>query len=824
MRVRILLLFFSAIYFTACSPKKEPTDSLLNFVPENVSVIVKINDLNSFKSEIEDNDLISNVEKLDFSEKISNGLRQLKYIQSKTDGLLAILENSQNSFDFVYVSSDTLPILNMDNIKDKTLETIENAGLKIDKYTLNNTTFNKATIKNKQVISSSEILLLNIKENIERQKGTKNDILEKFNKLSDPSKSAQIWVDLSKGEQLYNHLLNIKPDTTQSFKHNNWLSLDVNLKDDQLLLNGITVLKDSTNNYLKLFTDTKPLPNTTAKLIPTNTDSYRSITFNDFKSFSNNREKYLDGDLEKDSILSTVEEIGIAQINGAKAVVLKTYGAANITDFVNNLKSSSIDFQGSEILELRPDNFISKNLSPIIDDFTPKYASIIENTFVFSKELAPIKDIISTNKGERSLANTVMYKNTENITTDESTILTVSNFKGFQENLKQNGYTHLANDLKNTGLSDYLFGSQIIADHGFLHTNYFLKKISESENLAGVSEIFNIQLETDILLNPQFFTNHRTNKKEIVVQDQDNVLYLISTQGKILWKKQLESAVQGKIHEIDIYKNGKFQLAFTTNNRFFVIDRNGKEVAPFTFKYEGGNLNPLAVFDYEGNKNYRFVVTQNDKVFMYNSQGNIVSGFKYTKAKENIIAAPQHFNIGQKDYLVFRLNDGSLKILNRVGNVRVKVSQKFSFSENDVKVHKNKFVITTKDGVLYKIDTKGNIEKADMKLNADHGMDATSRTLVLMDDNILTIRDKKVALELGVYTKPSIFYLNDKIYVSVTDIQNQKSYLFDSQAKPISGFPIFGTSTIDMADMDNDKRPELVIKDLDNSFIVYKIR
>lgn len=532
----------------------------------------------------------------------------------------------------------------------------------------------------------------------------------------------------------------------------------------------------------------------------------------------------MDEELEKDSILSTVEEIGIAQINGSKAVVLKTYGAANITDFVNNLKTGSIDFQGSEILELEPNNFITKNLSPIIEDFTPKYASIIENTFVFSTEPASIKAIISTNKGEKSLANTVMYKNTANITTDESTILSISNHKGFQENLKQNGYSQLANDLQSGGLTDYLFGSQIIADDGFLHTNYFLKKISESENLAGVSEIFNIQLETDILHNPQFFTNHRTNKKEIVVQDQDNVLYLISTQGKILWKKQLESAVQGKIHEIDIYKNGKFQLAFTTNNRFFVIDRNGKEVAPFTFKYEGGNLNPLAVFDYEGKKNYRFVVTQNNKVYMYNSQGNIVTGFKYTKAEENIIAAPQHFTIGRKDYLVFRLSDGSLKILNRVGNVRVKVPEKISFSENDVKVHKNKFILTTKDGILNQIDTKGNIEKTNLKLHADHGMDATARTLVIMDDNILTIRDQKVALDLGVYTKPSIFYLNDKIYVSVTDIQNQKSYLFDSQAKPISGFPVFGTSTVDMADMDNDKKPELVIKDLDNSFIVYKIR
>ena len=93
-----------------------------------------------------------------------------------------------------------------------------------------------------------------------------------------------------------------------------------------------------------------------------------------------------------------------------------------------------------------------------------------------------------------------------------------------------------------------------------------------------------------------------------------------------------------------------------------------------------------------------------------------------------------------------------------------------------------------------------------------------------MNDNILKIRDKKIQLELGVYSKPTIFYLNDKIYVSVTDIQNQKIYLFDSQAESIPNFPIFGNSVIDMADINNNKKAELVFKDQENTIQVYKIR
>jgi len=322
---------------------------------------------------------------------------------------------------------------------------------------------------------------------------------------------------------------------------------------------------------------------------------------------------------------------------------------------------------------------------------------------------------------------------------------------------------------------------------------------------------------------PQFIINHRTNKKELVVQDQENNLYLISTQGKVLWKKQLEGQIQGEIHQVDIYKNRRLQLAFTTNNEFLILDRNGKEVQPFTKKFEGGNLNPLAVFDYENKKDYRFVVTQRDKVFMYNNKGAIVRGFKYTQAKSTIMQAPKHLVIGNKDYLVFTLENNDLKILNRVGNVRTRVVQKIDFSHNEVYLYKNKFVVTDKKGVLHQIAANGKLSTTNLRLNEDHGIDATSKTFVYMNDNILSIRGKKIELDFGVYSQPKIFYIYDKIYVAVTDIQNQKVYLFDSQAVPIKNFPVFGSSLIDMADMEGDRKLEIVTQDQKNSIIVYQL-
>ena len=173
--------------------------------------------------------------------------------------------------------------------------------------------------------------------------------------------------------------------------------------------------------------------------------------------------------------------------------------------------------------------------------------------------------------------------------------------------------------------------------------------------------------------------------------------------------------------------------------------------------------------------------------------------------------------------VMFPLEENSLKILHRVGRERISVKQKIDFSKNEIFLYKDKFSVTDKNGILVQIDTKGNITNTNFNLSTDHGMYATSKTLVFMDDNILSIRGKKVELDLGVYSKPKIFYIYDKIYVSVTDVQNQKIYLFDSQAVPIPNFPVYGNSLIDMVDMENDRKLEIVAKDQDNSLIVYKM-
>ena len=116
--------------------------------------------------------------------------------------------------------------------------------------------------------------------------------------------------------------------------------------------------------------------------------------------------------------------------------------------------------------------------------------------------------------------------------------------------------------------------------------------------------------------------------------------------------------------QVDLFKNGKLQVAFRTNKRLYILDRNGKNVNPFPLKIPiSKNINPLSVFDYDKNRNYRFLLAQDNNVIMYDKNGKKVKGFKFKKTKSPIINSPKHIRFGSKDFILIHEENGDLKIL-----------------------------------------------------------------------------------------------------------------------------------------------------------------
>ena len=386
------------------------------------------------------------------------------------------------------------------------------------------------------------------------------------------------------------------------------------------------------------------------------------------------------------------------------------------------------------------------------------------------------------------------------------------------------------NNQASTGENDLDFSNhpltavQVIYQDNFAHIHSVLLKNSSIKEKGAASQSSGIKLGAALASKPVFFRNHRSNGMDIAVQDIENTLYLISPEGKIYWKKKMDSRILGEIQTVDILRNGRYQLAFVTPNEFHVIDRDGNSVKPFPLKFRDNITQPLSNFDYDGKKDYRFVITQGNEVFMYDRKGKGVKGFTFSNTSSDITQPPKHIRIGRKDYIVIPEESGKLNILSRTGQVRVAVKENLDLTGNKWYDYNGNFISTNNSGQLIKITENGKINREDLGLAENHHITATEKTLVTLSDNELKIKGNSVTLDFGLYTEPQIFYLNNKIYVSVTDLQAQKVYLFDSNAALMEGFPVYGTSGIDLANADKDSALELVVKGEDDGVLVYEVK
>ncbi len=321
-----------------------------------------------------------------------------------------------------------------------------------------------------------------------------------------------------------------------------------------------------------------------------------------------------------------------------------------------------------------------------------------------------------------------------------------------------------------------------------------------------------------VLGSPQIFSN-RNNGSNIVVQDIANTLHFISESGKILWSKNLGSPILGNVEAVTI--SGNKNLAFTTKDAFYILDRNGKEAKGFPIKFKDKVTQPLSVFDYDNNGNYRFIIVQGKDVLMYDKNGKSVKGFGFNKAKSNIVQAPIHIRMGNKDYIVIAEESGKLNILSRVGKSRVSVSKNFNFTDIPIADEDNTFVVITKENTKERISQDGKISSQKLDVGNNYWFAIRGNAKVTLDDNLLRINGKLTELPLGIYTNPQLFSVGRNSYVTITETQEKKVYVFDQNGKVLNGFPVYGTSVASMDDGRGKNKIIVVTKGDAKSIILY---
>ena len=798
MKFKKRFLFLLVLVNISCDLNETLEKFELDLIPVDSSTLIMINDLSKSIELINENKLIDNLfDKVELETKL-----KLLADKSIMSGVLSISPYGKNDYAFSFIGKI--------EAKDSLFKNLESNYSYQDQiiYTEEYDEFviYKTLVDNFLVSSDKDITIENIIRNFKSKSNFLSSDLLKISKTLNQNKPFNILLNSDNSI-----LKNSKLISLPFFPNSNydWIGYDIENAKDEIKLSGALKINDSLNSKISILKNTYPKTILNDRLIPNSFKSFLTITYEDSERLVFNFKEYL----KRNSISS--ENNSFSLLNIINEITLVNDQEDFIILDLSNLDSLSDYFEftntdNNNIKRVNTNSDFQSFLKFLNFNETVNFSAVVDNSIILTNSISQLRKILNSISIDDILDFNSNYQNLKKSKFSKQNFLWVVNTIDNFENFDSNKYPFIS-------FSGLLSNEIAILDFDFSKND----KLNNSKD--PFSEFF-ISNGYEISNNPIWVKNHSNNQYDVVFQDIENTLYYFSNNGDFMWKKELPNQIIGDIQQIDIYKNGRLQLLFRTIDNLYLLDRNGNEVDELTFKIESGIINnPVSVFDYEKNRNYRIVLSSDSKIAMFDSRGKIVTGFKPESINSNIVQSPVHIRIKGKDYIVIQLQNGDLKILNRRGQERVRINDKIDFGFNQVFSYMDSFLTSDKLGNLIRISEDGEVEKINIGSDTNTFLSVYNNNLVHINNNILSIKGVNYKLPLGSYTKPKIFNYQGKILIGVTDLNEKNIYLFNDNAILINGFPLKGTSPIDVIDSDNDGKIEILTKVDDFSLVSYEI-
>ena len=805
MKFKLFLLASLLVY--SCNNSDNEFISLYSFLPEDSSVIVNINNLNNTKEILDNNELLPSV--LSSTHEISAQLNLLSKKKSDKNGILSLSSFGKDEIAFTYIRKSN----SFDSIQEDDI--LKNTYLKSEIFIeeTDGNEVHKVIIDEYIISSNKDIILENIIRDFYSKKSNLNSEFIKILNTTDFDEPFNIYT------KSYN-LNSFKKDLTEmSFfpkSNTSWVAYDFKDSLENLYLTGITRISDSINGKISILKNLGSSKTKTDKVIPNSFSTFLTFVINDSQRFIFNFKDYLKfNDLSTENLnfnsLNIVDEISFVE-DQEKFVILSLVNKEQIDSYFR-LENFDDNYNIKKIDLSEDINILFRNVD---SEISGKYAVLLGDLLVITKSLSQIKKIINSQNINDNLGSNEKYLSFKEQKSDNYSFLWIGN----------------NNSIDSKIINDYYINSEVYPYRSFsgrVNKNITLLEfnLSKAEIKTSDEDVYTeffVTFDQEIISDPKWLKNHLNDEFDIAFQDSDNYLNYLTNKGNLNWRKKLSGKIIGDIEQVDIYKNGRQQMMFRTNEKLYLLDRNGNEVKQLSFPINSNFSNiPISIFDYEKNRNYRFLISVDNKINMYDSNGKIVSGFRPPIFESKIINNPVHIRINGKDYIVVQLEDGTLKILDRRGRDRIIVDNKIQYSGNSIYSYLEQFTTTDKLGNLIKIDTKGNLIKENINLSVENFIDIVDNNIVYLNENRLTIKGINVELPFSRFSKPKIFIDSKTTLVSITDLTNNEIYLYRDNGKLLKGFPIKGSSVIDIKDSDNDGKLE-IISAIDNfSIVSYEI-
>jgi hypothetical protein len=815
----ILLIFFGYRYL---KNQQVPDYDVFRLIPLDAALIVESED---FIEKVEDIRIENKIwQELLVFPKVKQFDNDLKYVSNltlKNEIIQSIIEDNHVVASAHKIGKEDLGFLlfiKLRNARDKKflLETVQDAlsaqgtiqkrdynGVNI--YSIQNVEKNiyYSFFKGVFIYSSKSLLVENAIRQSEAEISILNDKgFNKVQKTAGKNVDANVYLNFSKLNEIISFTLNDQEQAKISAFKNfaNWAELDINLKDDAVLLNGFTFSADSLNNYLNIFLKQEPVDHELKTILPTNTSLFLSLGVSNTEQYITDHKAYLERQGKINNYQLTIdryknkyainlesffkdnldEELGVIiteepnnKHNANSFIVMRTRGKSLTEDALRDMLTKIAQVKGvskeNYVSNLRIDKETSYKVysmpfqsvfktffGPVFPTFDYQYATFIDNFLIIGNSKKSVSNFIHSNVLQKTLENDMKFEQFTNYLSSKSNFYFYTNMfrspKYIAEFLKPSLKKDLLNNIE-TFKKFQAFAVQFQQNNEMIYNNLFLQYIPEIKEEAVT--VWESHLDTSINFKPVLVTNHYTKENEIFVQDLNNKIYLINKVGRILWKLQLNEKINSEIYQIDYYKNGKLQLLFSTKSKLHLIDRNGNYVERYPVKLRSEATTGMALFDYDKNLNYRILVPcKNKNVYLYNIEGSLVNGWKFGQTDGYVTFPVQHFRVKRKDYLVFA-DEVRVYILSRRGDERIQVKTQFSKSVHNPFILESgdsevdaRFVTTDTAGLVRKITLNGEVESKQVgAYSSQHYFDYQDIDADGFNDYIFLDKDKLQVLK-----------------------------------------------------------------------------
>lgn len=661
----------------------------------------------------------------------------------------------------------------------------------------------------------------------------------------------------------------IHPEQQKNFKNlmyfADWSEWDVNIEKQSVLLNGFTQSNDSSNNYLNIFKNQSPGSLDISEILPTSSAVVLSYYLSDLELFMNNQNEYLqnkgqrdnhkswfnkvkkqfDFDLEKALLEITEQEVSLVytKINSLDLsqntfFIIETNGENQTIEVLMPMyeawaSQKSVNFEHftydynvtldkkQTIYKFPKSNLAERWLGRMFGHAKTNYFTFIDDYMVFANSIKDLKGFIDENERKAVLENDTYFNQLQSEISSESNLFFYANITSSKDLVQKcfnKEFASVYNKSFNSLKKWQAMVMQLNTNEDMLYSNILLKydpNITEKPRT-----IWESLLDTSLFLKPEIVVNHRSNKKEIFVQDLHNTIYLIDRNGKVLWKQKLSQKIISKVYQVDVYKNNKLQYLFNTKDKIFIIDRNGNNIEHFPVNLRANATAGIAVLDYDKSRDYRFFIPCEDKkIYVYDIEGKIMPGWTFGQTEAVVNTEIQHFRIGDTDYILAS-DKNRIYILNRRGEEKIvpKENVRKSIQNPFFLVYKDKmpyFSGTYPNGDIFMINQAGNVFlKEGLPMSENHHVMMVNLNQNQLFDVIYSDKGEfKVLYDLkktftydfdSEISKPIFFEFSSTVKkIGITDYSNQKLYLFNYDGTIYKNFPLKGSTMFSISLLNN---------------------